>query len=319
MDKMAVASGYTGRHKRMTSRHLSKRFLRDAGARGRRRSLHEGERRKQLQTNTRQPWRYEIFQWCLIIENHLPPELKSLCVDVFYRYMPISLIRLISTELDGYFKLRMPQSGEVVVDAGAWKGHIAIVAARLVGPRGKVVAIEPQKVMSDRLKSRMTRLGLKNVTVVNSALFDCTSELAVAHRNDQEFNVFSRAVDTQDTELVTLRTLDDILDTLGVRQVNFIKMDIEGAELEALSGMRATLSSMHPFLAIASYHWREGTTTSSRVEEILRSYNYSCRTGHPWHLTTWGWDNADQNGPARKSVGPARDPGGPDPLRGGLA
>jgi len=257
--------------------------------------------------NTWRTLRYEIFHWGVTFKEHLPPGVKSLCVDIFLRYMPISLIRLLWKELDGYFKLRVPQSGEVVVDAGAWKGHFTVVAARLVGPRGEVVAIEPQKMMSDRLKSRLTSLGLRNVTVVNSALFDCSSERAVARWNDAGFNVFDRAVDTQDAELVTLRTLDDILGTLGVKQVSFIKMDIEGAELEALSGMRATLSSMHPFLAIASYHLREGTTTSSRVEEILRSCNYQCRTGHPWHLTTWGWDNADHNGPALAAKLGARD------------
>ncbi len=248
-----------------------------------------------MQANTRRPTRFEIGEWGVSVKDYLPPRLKSLCVDVFFRYMPIWLICLLWKEIDGYFKLRVPKNGEVVVDAGAWTGHFTVVAARLVGPQGNVVAIEPQKIMAERLRGRLTRLGLSNVAVVNSALFDCISEVAVAHRNDSGFNVFSHSADPQGSELVTLRTLDDILDKLGIRQVNFIKMDIEGAEIEALSGMRATLTSMHPFLAIASYHWREGATTSSRVEEMLRSYNYSSKTGHRWHLTTWGWTNDDDS------------------------
>lgn len=251
-----------------------------------------------MATNSRERWGFKLQRWVGIAKRHLPAGLDTFGVDMVWRYMPIWLIRLLSQELNGYFKLRVPQSGDVVIDAGAWKGHITVVAARLVGHRGTVVAIEPQKVMCDRLKNRLARLGLKNVTVVNSALFDSTSEVGVAPRNDEDFNVFSRPVDTQDAERVTLRTLDDILDTLGIRRVNFIKMDVEGAELEALRGMQATLSSMRPFLAIASYHIREGAATSSRVEEILRSYKYSCKTGNPWHLTTWGWASADQNSPA---------------------
>jgi FkbM family methyltransferase len=245
--------------------------------------------------NTARLRRFEIGEWGVDVKEYLPPRLKSFCVDMFFRFMPISLICLLWKELDGYFKLRIPQKGDVVVDAGAWTGHFTIVAARLVGPHGRVVTIEPQKVMCERLENRLRRLGLKTVvTVVNAALFDRTSERRVRNRNTPGFNVFDQTSDTERTELVNLRTLDDILATLGVRQVDFIKMDIEGAELEALVGMHSTLSSMHPFLAIASYHVRDGGKTSSRVEEILRSFSYSARTGHPWHLTTWGWDNADR-------------------------
>lgn len=238
---------------------------------------------------------YDLGEWGATVKDHLPPRLKSLCSDVFFGYMPIWLIRLLWKELDGYFKLRVPRCNEVVVDAGAWEGHVTVVAARLVGPRGRVVAIEPQKVMCDRLKSRLQRLGLNTVTVVNSALFSRTSELALPAKNSSDFNVFAHPLDTEKTELVTLRTLDEILSTLRVTQVDFIKMDIQGAEIEALSGMRSTLSSAHPFLAIASYHCREGATTSSRVEEILRSFNYSAKTGHPRHPTTWGWYDAERN------------------------
>jgi len=248
-----------------------------------------------MQKTGARPWRYELGQWGVMAKEHLPPELKSFCLDVFFRYTPIWLICMLWKEADGYFKLRTPRSGDVVVDAGAWTGHFTIIAARLVGPRGKVIAIEPQSVMCERLNSRLERLGLKNVTVVHSALFNCTSELTVPINNSPGFNVLEQSAASVETELVTLRTLDDILAALGVKRVSFVKMDIEGVELEALLGMHATLSSMHPFVAIASYHLRDGATTSSRVEEILKTHNYSARTGHPWHLTTWGWNDVDQN------------------------
>lgn len=251
-----------------------------------------------MQKTAARPKRYEIGQWGVMVKEHLPPGMKSFCLDMFFRYMPISLICLLWKEADGYFKLRAPKSGDVVVDAGAWTGHFTIIAARMVGPGGKVVAIEPQKVMCDHLNDRLKRLRIKNVTVVHSALFDRPSELSVPTNNTPGFNVFAQIAGAEETERVALRTLDDILATLGVGQVSFVKMDIEGAEIEALSGMRSTLSSKHPFLAIASYHYRDGAQTCSRVEEILKDFDYSAKTGHQWHLTTWGWYNADQNAEA---------------------
>src|SRR5262249_31851570 len=79
--------------------------------------------------------RYEIGQWGVMLKEYLPPGLKSLCVDLFFRYMPVSFICLLWKELDGYFRIRRPKEGDVVVDAGAWTGHFTLVAARLVGRR----------------------------------------------------------------------------------------------------------------------------------------------------------------------------------------
>jgi len=255
---------------------------------------------------TVRPRHFEIGEWGAAVKDYLPAGLRSLSVDLFFRYMPVSFIRFLWKELDGYFKLKTPRSGEVVVDAGVWTGHFTVIAARLVGTRGKVLAIEPQKIMCDRLKNRLKRLGLNNVTIVNSALFNCRSELTVPLRNDSGFSVLSESDGTGKTDIVSLRTLDEILDSLDVKQVDFIKMDIEGAEIEALSGMQSTLRSQRPFLAIASYHLRHGARTCTRVEEILKGYDYSAKTGHVWHLTTWGWCNADQNAGMLSKVPVAR-------------
>src|SRR5260370_8812208 len=182
---------------------------------------------KSMQRKPARPKNYGLGEWGATVKDHLPPRVRTLCVDIFFRYMPILVIRLLWKEVAGYFKLKTPNSGEVVVDAGAWTGHFTVIAARLVGPKGRVVAIEPQKIMCERLTTRLRRLGLKNVTVVNSALFDSVSELSVPSRNDSGFDVLRKADCTEKADVVTLRPLNDILDSLHIRQGDFIKMDIE--------------------------------------------------------------------------------------------
>ena len=72
------------------------------------------------------------------------------------------------------------------------------------------------------------------------------------------------------------------------KDVSFIKSDIEGAEIEALKGMKSVLKNGSPQLAIASYHLRDGKKTCFFVEEFLKEFGYETKTGHPIHLTTYG-------------------------------
>lgn len=238
--------------------------------------------------SARRPIRYELGEWAVVLKKHLPLGLRMRCVDLCVRYAPIWAIRFLWKELDGYLRLETPKRGDVVIDAGAWTGHFTVIAARLVGRSGRVIAIEPQKVMCQRLQARLHRMGLRTVTVVEAALFDRACEVTVPETTSSAFDVLKTAPPAAGTVVVKLRTLDEIVENLGIAKVDFIKMDIEGAELEALAGMSRVLSSTRPFLAIASYHLREGSTTSSRVEAILTGFGYSARTGHRWHTTTWG-------------------------------
>src|SRR5690348_12262104 len=178
-----------------------------------------GRRTNRVRRDLREPWGFKYHRWFGIAKRCLPAGLDSFGVDIVWRYMPVWLLRLLSQEVNGYFQLRTPGHGDVVIDAGAWKGHITVVAARLVGRRGTVVAIEPQEVMCQRLQHRLARLRLKNVIVVNSALYDSASEISVVATHDEDFTVFNRS--PGGGERVTLQTLDSILETLGVRQVDF--------------------------------------------------------------------------------------------------
>ncbi len=218
------------------------------------------------------PLRYELGEWVVVLKKHVPPRLRTWCVDVFVRYAPIWVIRFLWKELAGYFRLKTPRHGDVVIDAGAWTGPFTVIAARLIGRSGRVIAIEPQKVMCERLQARLQRMGFGTVTVVKAALFDHAGEVAVSKATSSAFDVLNAAPAAPGADAVSLRTLDEILQNLGIGTIDFIKMDIEGAELEALAGMNHVLSSMRPFVAIASYHVRDGSTTSSRVEAILAAF-----------------------------------------------
>ena len=87
---------------------------------------------------------------------------------------------------------------------------------------------------------------------------------------------------------VFVTSLDDELEKLGVTKVDFIKMDIEGAEIEALKGARRILTENNVHIAIASYHSINEQKTYIESEKILKNYGYETETTYPIHLTTYG-------------------------------
>jgi hypothetical protein len=70
--------------------------------------------------------------------------------------------------------------------------------------------------------------------------------------------------------LVPVTTIDSLVPALGLSRVDFIKMDIEGSELQALSGASQTLARFTPKLAIASYHKAEDP---SRIPKLVEGLN----------------------------------------------
>lgn len=68
--------------------------------------------------------------------------------------------------------------------------------------------------------------------------------------------------------------LDTIVEMLGLERVDFIKMDIEGAEVDALLGAEETIKRFKPKLAICTYH---RPTDPIEIRKILLNYNPNYR------------------------------------------
>lgn len=72
--------------------------------------------------------------------------------------------------------------------------------------------------------------------------------------------------------------IDDWVVKNNIKKLDFIKMDIEGSELEALEGSVDTIESLKPNFAIASYHIVDGEATYVKVEEFFKKMNYPHKT-----------------------------------------
>jgi len=137
-------------------------------------------------------------------------------------------------ELD--FLRRHTPVGGVVIDIGANVGTYALTLARHVGPRGTVIAVEPHPVTHARLSFNRAASGLGHVRLVAAAAGDVDGEVTIETdlENLGASHIVTSAAGGEAFKVPSMR-LQTILERVGAKNVDALKIDIEGFEDRVLS------------------------------------------------------------------------------------
>jgi len=187
----------------------------------------------------------------------------------------------------GYLKHYYLNPGDVVIDAGGYEGTFSIYAAKVVGETGKVIVFEPDTENYRKLESNIRLNGLKNVIIINKALWSEDKTLKFNNKHTAGSSFFFNA--SPHVVEISAVSIDNELERLGINKVNFIKMDIEGSEIRAIEGAKKVLMDNNVNLAVASYHIINGEETSVEVENMLEKFRYEAITEFPQHKITYGF------------------------------
>lgn len=152
--------------------------------------------------------------------------------------------------------------GDVVVDAGACAGFFTWQA--LKKGAGKVYAFEPHPALVDALQDTFSQECASGSVVVEPLAL--TNYSGTAGFNDGDQHVCEARIAPEGHHTVMTATLDDYVRTRQTERIDFIKMDIEGEEMNAVSGALETINRFKPHLAIAVYHQYENATL---IRDIL--------------------------------------------------
>ena len=147
------------------------------------------------------------------------------------------------------------KSGNIVLDIGANVGAHALFMAKIVGSTGKVYAFEPDKTTFDALKHNIDRNGYKGTIIpFNLALSDKDSEVILkkpptsSKKNTGDAYNYISEVNEKSENSIKAVVLDDFLAKENISQVNFIKIDVEGAELLVFNGASKLLEEKKPII-----------------------------------------------------------------------
>ena len=177
-----------------------------------------------------------------------------------------------------------PAEGDTVVDVGAHMGRYTIPSSKSVGMSGKVIAIEAHPYNFGILQHNLRLNKLKNVVVLNRAVYSKRAGLKLyLPDEDQGYTMhhslmsnyltskYNKEIERKYIE-VQADTLDNLLKVNGIKEVNWIKIDVEGAELEVLKGAKEILSTNTRISILVEVHGRD---TYEPVIELLKTNNFN--------------------------------------------
>ncbi len=156
---------------------------------------------------------------------------------------------------------------EVFVDAGGYNGETSYQFAQWTGDSySKIYILEPDRLMAAVTREYIKIKNLQNVILLNKGAYSCETELSF----HSDFLSGSSHITGDGERSIQTISIDGML--AGDR-ASFIKMDIEGAETEALIGAEKTITKYRPKLAISVYH----------NEDDLWKIPYYIRKKYPWY------------------------------------
>jgi FkbM family methyltransferase len=150
--------------------------------------------------------------------------------------------------------IRSARAGDHVWDVGANIGYLALVAARIVGPSGRVVAFEPDAQCAAAIRANAALNGLAAIEVVEAAAADRSGVADLVVVRDRLWTRLASVGDHHQGERrVQVRTV--ALDDVDGPPPTVVKIDVEGAELDVVAGMARLLREARP-LVICEMHGR---------------------------------------------------------------
>lgn len=166
------------------------------------------------------------------------------------------------------------------IDLGAQYGYYTLIFAKLVGEGGRVYSFEPDGKNFRQIENGIAKNGFRNITLIKKAVSDENgiARFFLAEKSTGVHSLYEVAGGGEWHEVEAGR-LDDIL-AERIKPVDFIKMDIEGAELKALRGMPRIIRENPSLKMAVELHRNIDQLPDTSMKQLLaelRGYGFSIR------------------------------------------
>jgi len=191
-----------------------------------------------------------------------------------------------------YYK---PKEGDVIIDLGAGVGTETVVFQKLVGTIGRVYAIEahPKTAASLELLSKLN--DYKNVSNHQLAIGSKTGTIII---EDKELHVSNSIMKSNKTDgiKVGMQSLDDFVFEQEIKKIDFLKVNIEGAEEDMIDGMKSSIKIINN-IAVSCHDFLETNPTErikNKVSNFLATNGFDVIFSDDQHPVRSSWIYANR-------------------------
>ena len=183
-------------------------------------------------------------------------------------------------------------TGRSIIDIGANNGSFAVDFAHLVGDKGNVYSFEPQRIIFYQLCGNVFMNGIDNVHCYNLAIGNSDTDIQVQKPNYfQNGNVNFGDVKVGKVEGESVSVQQRRLDYFDFNDVVFIKIDVQGYELNVIKGAENTIRKYRPYLFVEFEDdlLQEAGTSEKELQEKIESLGYVVKRfqeGMPYQTTS---------------------------------
>ncbi len=182
--------------------------------------------------------------------------------------------------------LSLIRDGDIVFDIGANRGYYTLLYSHLVGRSGEVHAFEPVPLTFKKLSEQISQeKRFDNVYLNNTALGDVEDTITLYMPDEDDGQASMKTHCSGSWKNVTNITsyscpvikVDDYVTRLPIKRLDFIKLDVEGAELLVLKGATQTISQFLPIVYLEIYHdWiKDFNYSADELIQLLTYLGYS--------------------------------------------
>lgn len=147
------------------------------------------------------------------------------------------------------------EKGDFVIDGGGCWGDTALYFAYEVGDKGKIYTFEfvPENLKIMKRNFTLNPQLKKRIEIIDNSLWEKSGNRLYCWDNGPGSRVSGEKITDEDKKITTV-SIDDFVFENKVKKIDFIKLDIEGAEMKALQGAIKTIKKFKPKLALSLYH-----------------------------------------------------------------
>ena len=171
------------------------------------------------------------------------------------------------------------KQGMTFVDIGANIGYFSLLASSLVGDKGLVIAFEPNFKTYSNFKKTIENNSIKNIKLYDCALGDWVGNALLYPNHEDKNNATATLVNVGQKEgyEIKVNTLDNIIEKLDLKKIDYLKIDVDGYEPNVLKGASNALKSKiikNIQLEFGCYLLKANNYSSKQLYKTILGYGY---------------------------------------------